>query len=158
MQEITKVALDAMGGDNAPVEIVKGAVNAVTARNDIKVFLVGQEDVVKAELAKYSYNVNQIEVVHAPEVIEMAEPPVVAIRRKKQSSMVVAMNMVKQGEADAFISAGSSGAILVGGQLIVGRIKGIRRPPLAPLIPTETGVSLLIDCGANVDAKFDHLV
>ena len=122
MQEMTKVALDAMGGDNAPVEIVKGAVNAVNARDDIKVFLVGQETIVKAELAKYSYKAEQIEVVHAPEVIEMAEPPVIAIRRKKQSSMVVAMNMVKQGEADAFISAGSSGAILVGGQLIVGRI------------------------------------
>ena len=158
MQEITKVALDAMGGDNAPGEIVKGAVNAVASRKDIKVFLVGQETIVKAELAKYSYKAEQIEVVHAPEVIEMAEPPVVAIRRKKQSSMVVAMNMVKQGDADAFISAGSSGAILVGGQLIVGRIKGIRRPPLAPVIPTEKGVSLLIDCGANVDAKSDHLV
>lgn len=158
MQDITRVALDAMGGDNAPGEIVKGAVNAVVSRKDIKVFLVGQEDVVKEELAKYSYPTDQIEVVHAPEVIEMAEPPVIAIRRKKQSSMVVAMNMVKHGEADAFVSAGSSGAILVGGQTIIGRIKGIRRPPLAPVIPTETGVSLLIDCGANVDAKADNLV
>jgi glycerol-3-phosphate acyltransferase PlsX len=130
----------------------------VNARDDIKVFLVGQETIVKAELAKYSYKAEQIEVVHAPEVIEMAEPPVIAIRRKKQSSMVVAMNMVKQGEADAFISAGSSGAILVGGQTIVGRIKGIKRPPLAPIIPTEKGVSLLIDCGANVDARSEHLV
>ena len=104
MQEITKVALDAMGGDNAPVEIVKGAVDAVSSRKDIKVFLVGQETIVKAELAKYSYKAEQIEVVHAPEVIEMAEPPVIAIRRKKQSSMVVAMNMVKHGEADAFVS------------------------------------------------------
>ena len=158
MQEITKVALDAMGGDNAPVEIVKGAVDAVSSRKDIKVFLVGQEDVVKEELAKYSYPADQIEVVHAPEVIEMAEAPVVAIRRKKQSSMVVAMNMVKHGEADAFVSAGSSGAILVGGQTIVGRIKGIKRPPLAPMIPTETGMSLIIDCGANVDAKAENLV
>lgn len=158
MQDITKVVLDAMGGDNAPAEIVKGAINAVSARNDIKVILVGQEDVVKEELAKYSYPAEQIEVVHAPEVIEMAEPPVIAIRKKKQSSMVVGMNMVKHGEADAFISAGSSGAILVGGQTIVGRIKGIKRPPLAPLIPTEKGVSLLIDCGANVDAKSEHLV
>ncbi len=158
MQEITKVVLDAMGGDNAPGEIVKGAVNAVSARNDIKIVLVGQEDVVKEELAKYSYPAEQIEVVHAPEVIEMAEPPVVAIRKKKQSSMVVGMNMVKQGQADAFVSAGSSGAILVGGQTIVGRIKGIKRPPLAPLIPTEAGVSLLIDCGANVDAKSENLV
>ena len=158
MQEITKVALDAMGGDNAPMEIVKGAVNAVSSRKDIKVFLVGQEDVVKEELAKYSYPADQIEVVHAPEVIEMAEPPVVAIRRKKESSMVVAMKMVKEGQADAFVSAGSSGAILVGGQTIVGRIKGIKRPPLAPIIPTETGMSLLIDCGANVDAKSENLV
>ena len=158
MQEITKVALDAMGGDNAPMEIVKGAVNAVNSRKDIKVFLVGQEDVVKEELAKYSYPADQIEVVHASEVIEMAEPPVVAIRRKKDSSMVVAMKMVKEGLADAFVSAGSSGAILVGGQTIVGRIKGIKRPPLAPIIPTETGMSLIIDCGANVDAKADNLV
>lgn len=158
MQEITKVALDAMGGDNAPMEIVKGAVDAVSARKDIKVFLVGQEDAIKAELGKYSYPAEQIEIVHAPEVIEMAEPPVIAIRRKKQSSMVVAMNMVKHGEADAFVSAGSSGAILVGGQTIVGRIKGIRRPPLAPIIPTANGMSLLIDCGANVDAKAENLV
>ena len=121
-------------------------------------FLVGQEDVVKEELAKYSYPADQIEVVHAPEVIEMAEAPVVAIRRKKQSSMVVAMKMVKEGQADAFVSAGSSGAILVGGQTIVGRIKGIKRPPLAPIIPTETGMSLIIDCGANVDAKAENLV
>ena len=158
MQEITKVALDAMGGDNAPMEIVKGAVDAVSARKDIKVFLVGQEDAIKAELGKYSYPAEQIEIVHAPEVIEMAEPPVIAIRRKKQSSMVVAMNMVKHGEADALVSAGSSGAILVGGQTIVGRIKGIRRPPLAPIIPTANGMSLLIDCGANVDAKAENLV
>ena len=155
---ITKVALDAMGGDNAPGEIVKGAVDAVVARPDIKVFLVGQQETVKQELAKYTFPAEQIEVVHAEEVIETAEPPVNAIRKKKQSSIVIGMNMVKQKEADAFVSAGSSGAILVGGQVIVGRIKGIQRPPLAPLIPTEKGVSLLIDCGANVDARPDHLV
>lgn len=158
MQTITKVALDAMGGDNAPGEIVKGAVNAVSSRSDIKVFLVGQEDVVKEELKKYQYPDGQIEVIHAPEIIEMAEPPVQAIRKKKQSSLVVGMNMVKQKEADAFVSAGSSGAILVGGQTIVGRIKGVKRPPLAPIIPTETGISLLIDCGANVDARPEHLL
>ena len=155
---ITKVALDAMGGDNAPGEIVKGAVDAVVARPDIKVFLVGQQETVKQELAKYTFPAEQIEVVHAEEVIETAEPPVNAIRKKKQSSIVIGMNMVKQKEADAFVSAGSSGAILVGGQVIVGRIKGIQRPPLAPLIPTEKGVSLLIDCGANVDARPDYLV
>ena len=157
-QEITRVALDAMGGDNAPGELVKGAVDAVNGRSDIKVLLVGQQDVVEKELKQYSYPKEQIEVVHAEEVIETAEPPVNAIRKKKQSSIVVGMNMVKQKEADAFVSAGSSGAILVGGQVIVGRIRGIERPPLAPLIPTEKGVSLLIDCGANVDARPSHLV
>ena len=158
MQTITKIALDAMGGDNAPAEIVKGAVDAVASREDIKVYLVGQTDAVQEELNKYPYPKERIEIVEAPEVIEMAEPPVQAIRKKKQSSMVVAMNMVKQKEADAFVSAGSSGAVLVGGQTIVGRIKGIRRPPLAPLIPTESGVSILIDCGANVDARPEHLL
>lgn len=158
MQTFTKVALDAMGGDNAPAEIVRGAVDAISERDDIKIFLVGQEDVVAKELSQYSFPKERIEIVDAPEVIEMAEPPVEAIRKKKQSSIVVGMNMVKNREADAFVSAGSSGAILVGGQVIVGRIKGIQRPPLAPLIPTEKGVSLLIDCGANVDARADHLV
>ena len=158
MSEITKVALDAMGGDNAPVEMVKGAVDAIQKRNDIKVFLVGKEEMIQEELKKYSYEADRIEVVNATEVIETAEPPVMAIRRKKDSSIVVAMNMVKKGDADAFVSAGNSGAVLVGGQLIVGRIKGVERPPLAPLLPTAKGVSLLIDCGANVDARPSHLV
>lgn len=158
MQETVKVAVDAMGGDNAPGEIVKGAVEAVNEKPGIKIILVGKEEKVKAELAKHTYKEEQIEVVNAEEVIETAEPPVMAIRQKKDSSIVVAMNLVKKGEADAFVSAGSSGAILVGGQLLVGRIKGVERPPLAPLIPTTKGVSLLIDCGANVDARPSHLV
>lgn len=158
MSDITKVALDAMGGDNAPGAIVEGAIDAVSKRKDIKVFLVGQEAVIEEELKKYQYPREQIEVVNATEVIETAEPPVMAIRKKKDSSIVVAMNMVKRGEADAFVSAGSSGAVLVGGQVLVGRIKGVERPPLAPLMPTKKGVSLLIDCGANVDARPSHLV
>ena len=155
---MVKVALDAMGGDNAPVAIVQGAVDAINTSKDIKVFLVGKEALVKEELAKYNYNAEQIEIVDATEVIEMAEPPVMAIRKKKDSSIVKALHLVKDGSCDAFVSAGSSGAVLVGGQLIVGRIKGVERPPLAPLIPTETGASLLIDCGANVDARPSHLV
>lgn len=158
MAEITKVVLDAMGGDNAPVEMVKGAVDATGKEKNVKVFLVGKEELVKSELDKYTYDRERIEIVNATEVIETAEPPVNAIRKKKDSSIVVGMKMVKAGDADAFVSAGSSGAILVGGQTLVGRIKGVERPPLAPLIPTEKGVALLIDCGANVDARPSHLV
>ena len=158
MTDRTIVALDAMGGDNAPKEMIKGAVQALEKTDAVQVLLVGKEDVIRAELAQYTYDKARIEVVNATEVIETAEPPVNAIRRKKDSSIVVGMKLVKEGQADAFVSAGSSGAVLVGGQVIVGRIKGVERPPLAPLIPTEKGVSLLVDCGANVDARPSHLV
>lgn len=158
MTDRTIVALDAMGGDNAPKEMIKGAVQALEKTDAVQVLLVGKEDVIRAELAQYTYDKTRIEVVNATEMIETAEPPVNAIRRKKDSSIVVGMKLVKEGQADAFVSAGSSGAVLVGGQVIVGRIKGVERPPLAPLIPTEKGVSLLVDCGANVDARPSHLV
>lgn len=158
MDHCKVVAVDAMGGDHAPKEIVKGCVDAVNARDDILVKLVGQPAIIEQELAQYTYPFNQIEIIAASEVIETAEPPVMAIRKKKDSSIVVGLNLVKNKEADGFVSAGSSGAILVGGQVIVGKIKGVKRAPLAPLIPTKKGVSLLIDCGANVDARADHLV
>lgn len=158
MAEMVNVAVDAMGGDNAPLEIVKGAIEAVNEDKRVKVFLVGKEEEVQKELKKYTFDASQIEIVHASEIIETAEPPVMAIRKKKDSSIVKCMNMVKDGMCDALVSAGSTGAILVGGQVIVGRIKGVERPPLTPLIPTEKGVSLLLDCGANVDARPSHLV
>ena len=159
MAETVRVVVDAMGGDNAPAEPVKAAVEAVTERDDIVVILTGKQEVIESELSKFqNYPKERIQVVNATEVIETAEPPVVAIRKKRDSSIEVGLNLVKKQEADAFVSSGSSGAILVGGQVIVGRSKGVQRPPLAPLIPTEKGVSLLIDCGANVDARPDHLV
>ncbi|QOV20461.1 phosphate acyltransferase PlsX [Blautia liquoris] len=157
MGEKVKVAVDAMGGDYAPAEPVKGAVDAVNQNEDIYIFLIGPHKTVKQELDKFSYPKDRIEIVDATEVIETGEAPVKAIRLKKDSSLVKSMNMVRHQEADALVSAGSSGAILVGGQVIIGRIKGVKRPPLAPLIPTENGVSLLIDCGANVDARPEHL-
>lgn len=158
MSEFARVCVDAMGGDNAPAEIVKGTVDALNESDKIKVWLVGQQAAIKNELSKYTYPEDRLVIVNAEEVIDPNEPPVMAIRKKKDSSIVKGLELTKDGTVDAFVSAGSSGAILVGGQVIVGRIKGVERPPLAPLIPNVNGVSLLIDCGANVDARATHLV
>lgn len=158
MGSIIKVVVDAMGGDNAPEAPVKGAVEALGEVSNLSIVLAGRTDDINRELGKYTYDKERISIVHADDVIGFDEPPVMAIRKKKNSSIVVGMNLVKHGDADAFVSAGSTGAILVGGQFVVGRIKGVERSPLAPLIPTAKGPALLIDCGANVDAKASHLV
>ncbi len=158
MKNYIHVAVDAMGGDNAPGEIVKGAVDALNSNAQLKVTLTGKQELVRAELEKYQYPKERLEILDASEVIEMAEPPVDAIRNKKDSSIVKGLRLVKDGECDAFVTAGSTGATLAGGQLIVGRIKGIERPPLAPIIPSAKGPVLLIDCGANMDPRSSMLV
>lgn len=151
--ELTKIAVDAMGGDDAPKAMVDGALWALKSNSSIFLYLVGDEVQINDILKNNTYDKNRIEVVHTDEVITNHESPVLAIRRKKNSSMVVALNMVKEKKAEAIVSAGSTGAVLAGGTLIVGRIKGIERPALGSLLPTEKGMTLLIDCGANVDSK-----
>lgn len=158
MSEKTKVVLDAMGGDHSPGEMVLGAVNAVKEKDNLFVYIAGPSDRIQAELDKYEYPKDQIEIVHASDEITCHDAPVQAIRGKKDSSMVVGLRMVREGKADGFVSAGNSGAVLVGGQVLVGKMKGIERAPLAPIVPTLKGVSLLVDCGANVDAKPSNLV
>lgn len=153
---MSKIAVDVMGGDHAPDEMIKGCVKA-SKEISAKLILVGKEEVIRQKLSAYTYDASKIEIVNADEVITMEEAPVVAIRQKKQSSMVVGLTLLKQQAVDGFISAGSTGALLTGATLIVGRIPGVERPALAPIIPTKTGCSLLIDCGANVDAKPSYL-
>ena len=152
------VAVDGMGGDNAPGCMVQGAAEALQENKNIRIRLIGQPEVLEQELKNYTYDASRLEVVPASQVIETGEPPVEAIKKKNDSSMVLGLNMVRTGDADALVSCGSTGALLVGGQVLAGRIKGVRRTPLAPLIPTVKGVTLLVDCGANVDARATDLL
>lgn len=151
-----RIAIDAMGGDNAPAEIVAGAVDAVRENKDIKVIIIGTDEAREC-IPKDLADSPQIVFKKTTEVISTSETPTKAIREKKDSSLVVGLKMVHDEEADALVSAGNTGAVLAGGQFLAGRIPGVKRSPLAPLIPTLKGQSLLIDCGANVDAKPVHL-
>ena len=152
-EKTVRVALDAMGGDNAPDALVDGALLALTKSTEISIMLIGREDDIKSALSGKEYDESRISIVNATEIIEMAEHPVNAIRRKKDSSIVVGLNLVKDGQADIFVSAGSTGAVLVGGQLIIGRIKGVDRAPIAAVYPTTSGGAVLIDSGANMDPR-----
>ena len=153
-----RIIIDGMGGDNAPMEIVKGAVEAAK-EIDHEIYIVGKEDLINEELSKYKYDKNQIKVVHASEVIENDDSPVKAIRRKKDSSMVVGLNMIKNGEGDLWVSAGNTGAQVVGGRLILGKIDGIDRPALASIYPIlGSKPSLLVDAGASSESKAHHML
>jgi phosphate acyltransferase len=155
--KMIKVAVDAMGGDNAPLSVVRGCAMAVRSIPDVYVYAVGKQEEIEKILADEEYDHERLEIVNATETIEMGDVPTLAVRRKKDSSLVVAMRMVHDGMADALVSCGSTGAVLVGAQVIVGRKPGVGRSPLATLIPTAKGFSLLIDCGANVDPKPEYL-
>lgn len=151
-----KIIVDAMGGDNAPGEIVKGSIDAIK-EYDINILLVGKEDLIKKELENYSYDLDKVEVLNASEVITNEDDPALAIRRKKDSSLVVGSKALVEGLGDGFISAGSTGALLASGLFIVKRIEGIDRAALTVLYPTLNGFSLLVDAGANVDTKPEFL-
>ncbi len=154
-----KIVIDVFGADYSPDEIVKGAVTAVNLIEDVELILTGDKDEIERVLNELGYKGNKIEIVHAADVISCDESPTMAIRRKTDSSLVAALNILKEREdVIGMISAGSTGAVLAGGLFIVGRMQGVKRPALAPFLPTETGgKTLLIDCGANVDCKPEYL-
>ncbi|AFS78644.1 fatty acid/phospholipid synthesis protein PlsX [Gottschalkia acidurici 9a] len=150
------IAVDAMGGDEGLKVTVKGSIDAINELG-VKIVLVGKESLIKEQLNKYKYDVKNIEIVNADEIITNEDEPAMAIRKKKDSSMVVGLNLLKEKKVDAFISSGNTGALLSGGLLLVKRIKGIERPALATVYPTKKGVSLLLDVGANADSKPKYL-
>ncbi len=151
-----KIIIDAMGGDLGPLEMVKGSIDAVKDLG-INIILVGNEDIIKNELIKYTFPEEKVEILNANDIITNDEDPSLAIRRKKDSSMVVGSKALADGLGDGFISAGSTGALLASGIFIVKRISGIHRSPLSVLYPTLKGFSLLLDAGANVDCKPEYL-
>jgi len=156
-----KILVDAFGGDNSPEQIIQGTIDAVNEKDGFTAVLVGKEDIIKEELKKYSFNKERVEILHASEVITCEEEPTVAIRRKPDSSLCVAFKELKENdEVAAFVSAGSTGAVLVGATLKLGRIKGVNRPALCPALPTvvEGKRVFLLDCGANADCKPINLV
>lgn len=148
--------VDAMGGDNAPNEIIKGSIDALNEEN-IQLLLVGNEELIVKELEKYNYEKDKLEILNASDIITNDDDPAIAIRRKKDSSMVVGLKALKEGKGDAFISAGNTGAILAGGLFIVKRIPGVERAALTSVYPTVKGNVLLVDAGANVDTKAEFL-
>ncbi len=154
-----KIAVDAMGGDNAPVEIVKGALAALDEREDFMLVFTGDENLVKAELAKYKYDASRVDVRHCTEVVTNDDIPTSAVRRKRDSSLVVGLKMLKEDEnVGGFVSAGPTGALFAGGVMYLGRIKGVMRPALCPGVPNvRVGQTLLCDCGANAECKPAYL-
>ncbi len=155
---MTHLFIDAMGGDNAPGAIIEGALQALRAEANLKLTLAGELHRIESLLNQADDVAGRLNLVDAPDTITNHDAPAIAIRQKKNSSIVMGMLAVRNGEADGFVSAGSTGAVLLGGMLRLGRVPGIDRPALAPLLPNGKGHFLLIDCGANVDCRPDWLV
>ncbi|MCT4621405.1 MAG: phosphate acyltransferase PlsX [Marinisporobacter sp.] len=153
-----KIAVDGMGGDHAPKEIIRGCIQAINEIKDIEIFLTGQRDLIEEELKKYQFDHTKFHAVYTSEVITNEDKPVQAIRKKKDSSMVVGLNLLKEKKVDGFISAGNTGALLAGSLFRLGRIKGIDRPAIAATYPTTKGISLLVDAGANAECKPRNLL
>ncbi len=158
MSDLITIVIDTIGGDNGVEVCVKGAVQGLSDHPNVKLFLTGHKSEIVGFLSEYEYDKSRIEVIDCSEEISPNEHPVQAVREKKDSSLVVGLKLLKDEKADAFISAGSTGAILAGGQFVVGRAKGVKRTPLAHLLPTNSTPSLLLDCGANVDVKPEVLL
>jgi glycerol-3-phosphate acyltransferase PlsX len=148
-----RIAVDAMGGDHAPEEIVKGAIAAANGNNNVSIVLVGKEDVVREELDKYNSAGCKLDIINASEVIAMDERPVSAVKEKSQSSIVVGIDLIKNGAVEAFVSAGNTGAVMIAATLMLGKTKGINRPALGAVFPFPTGPLLCLDLGANSDCK-----
>ncbi len=153
-----KIALDAMGGDRAPGVIVEGAIQALKEYKDLEIVLVGDEKKVKKELSKYRIKGLPLSIIHASQIVEMDELPTTTLRKKKDSSIMVAARLVKGKKAQAIISAGNTGAAMVATKVVLGTLEGIERPAIATLMPHINGVSILTDVGANVDCKPEHLL
>ncbi len=153
-----KIALDAMGGDYAPAVTVEGALEAVSEIQGLSVVLVGDEVELATELKGKNYPVSSIYIKHASQVVDMGEAPLTAIRRKKDSSIKVAIELVKSGEADAMVSAGNSGVVMATALFLLGKLPGVERPAIAAVMPTLKGCFILIDAGANVDCRANHLL
>ncbi|MDO5695161.1 MAG: phosphate acyltransferase PlsX [Eubacteriales bacterium] len=151
------IAVDVMGGDYAPEEPVLGIAEALRKHADLKIIAFGDKESIESILSGVRYPAERLEIRHTDEVIGTAESPVVAVRKKRSSSLVSAIRAVADGTADSCLSAGNSGAVLVAAQAYIKRIPGVRRTPLGPLIPTLKGPAILVDCGANVDARAEHL-
>ncbi len=152
-----KVVVDAHGGDNAPLEIIKGSIMALQEHKNLEILLVGQKDNLQKIIKEHNLNTNGIEILDAPDIITMEDDPTAVLKEKKDCSMAVAFKALKEGTADAFVSAGNSGAVLVGATLLVKRIKGIKRAALGAVMPSVTGPYIMLDCGANVECKPEYL-